>query len=41
MSQRLALMHGPTFEGNAAAALDALAGYFDAALTAATKARTP
>jgi flavorubredoxin len=34
--QRLALMHGPTFEGNSAAALDALADYFDAALTAAT-----
>jgi hypothetical protein len=36
--QRLALMHGPTFVGNAAAALDALADYFDASLVAATQA---
>jgi hypothetical protein len=27
-------MHGPTFEGDCAAALEALAGYFDAALRA-------
>jgi flavorubredoxin len=33
--QRLALMHGPVFEGNAAAALDSLADYFDATLVAA------
>jgi flavorubredoxin len=31
---RLALMHGPVFEGDGAAALDALAGYFDAELLA-------
>jgi flavorubredoxin len=32
--RRLALMHGPTFVGDGAAALQALGGYFDAALTA-------
>ena len=31
---RLALMHGPTFVGDGAGALDALAGYFDAELLA-------
>ncbi|MEY2471413.1 MAG: hypothetical protein QOK28_742 [Actinomycetota bacterium] len=32
---RLALMHGPTFEGDSADALNRLADYFDAELTAA------
>jgi flavorubredoxin len=32
--QRLALMHGPTFEGDGAAQLNALAAYFDAQLAA-------
>jgi len=35
----LALMHGPVYEGDCAHALDALAGYFDAALLA--ELRTP
>jgi len=33
--RRLALMHGPTFVGDGAAALDALADYFDTVLAAA------
>lgn len=33
--ERLALMHGPTFVGDGAAALEQLASYFDAALRAA------
>jgi flavorubredoxin len=36
--QRLALMHGPVFVGNVAAALDGLADYFDATLAAAMHA---
>lgn len=35
--RRLALMHGPVFVGDAAAALDGLADYFDATLAAATQ----
>jgi len=37
--ERLALMHGPTFIGDSAAALRALADYFDGALDDALAAR--
>jgi hypothetical protein len=39
--RRLALMHGPTFVGDGAAVLDALADYFDAVLVAAMQVRAP
>ena len=37
----LALMHGPTFVGDGAAALSSFADYFDAALRQATQSPTP
>ena len=38
--QRLALMHGPTFEGDGATPLRGLADYFDDAIRAALAARS-